>query len=126
MQATTLMFLSLLALTPSMGACQGKETGTKSNVSKTDNGREIVHHFSETTTIIEHGDTVTVISPRRSGRGSGMTDTLVYVFRADSAEQITKTGRIPMPAHVATVLRRLVDAARRQDQLEAAMGHSLR
>jgi len=126
MQTPGIVLVSLLVMSPCVGACQADKPAASAKGSKGTSGQAIVHHFNETTTLIERGDTLTFISMKKSAAGVLKMDTLVYVFRGDSAEQLTKAGSIPMPAHLAVVLKRFVAAARRQDQMESALGHPLR
>ena len=126
MQTSKVLFAMFLALGPSVGACQANKPAATAKASQNASGPAIIHHFNETTTLIEHGDTLSLISPSKHVVGVPKLDTLVYVFRGDSVAQITRKGPIPMPAHLAVVLRRFVDAARQQDQTEAVLGHPIR
>lgn len=126
MRIPSIILVSALVMGPGVGACQSDKAAATAKASRGASGQAIVHHFTDTTTLIEQGDTLTLISPEKNGVSVLKMDTLVYVFRGDSAEQITKAGPIPMPAHMAVVLRRLVSAARRQDEMEAKVGHPLR
>lgn len=96
---------------------------------------QIVHRFTSTSTIVEHGDTVKLISEyngnpsaRKGDSISGMTrnDTIVLLVRGTSATLIRPGMALkPVPDFLAKHVLNLLKEARAKEAIERKLGRSL-
>jgi hypothetical protein len=81
----------------------------------------VVHHMTNTTTLVEHGDTLLVIRgpseavPRDSIGADGKPIVMVALLLPDSTYVLTNGRRTPMNPSVAKHLRAILQLARDED-----------
>lgn|GEM_PF-4768775 len=87
----------------------------------------VVHHFSPTWTLIQHGDTLISIRHTRTNASpsSSALDTAVFVFRGDSAIRVRPGSPTPVSAWYAQQLRRAIAGAELQEDIERKLGRPL-
>ncbi len=87
---------------------------------------KVVHHFTNRSTVIEQGDTVTWIhaAPADSTR-KAMEYTFVYLVRPDTVILLKPNGPRPLSPFHAKAVRDLLKYAREQDELEKKLGYTI-
>ena len=87
---------------------------------------KVVHHFTDRSTVIEQGDTVTWIhSTIADSTRKGAEYTFVYLVRPDTVILLKPNGPRPLQPFYAKTVRDLLKYAREQDALEQKLGHSI-
>jgi hypothetical protein len=86
---------------------------------------KVVHHFTDKSTVIEQGDTVTWIhSTTADSTRKAAEHTFVYLVRPDIVILLKPNGPRPLQPFYAKTIRDLLKYAREQDALEQKLGHS--